>query len=249
MKHIMFKYGFVMIASLIWLSSCQKELRTSPSTITDATKSSLAANVGKGAPFKVDLQHVYMHIEDAMGNAPSGDATLLFNKNGGQHLPIMTPDGGHQLTLGEYNKMSGYATIKCVNQGTHVVMHLTGLIPNGVYTIWTLVYVAPGFDGVNVPKNRVGFGALGSIDGGANSNAFTASAAGTASISVMRPAGKLMTDGSVNPHPNYEIPGCFSDVFEVHLALAYHLNNMAAAPGPPPTWIVQGFFQIWGSQL
>ena len=249
MKQIIFKYGVVMIASLLWLSSCQKELRPLPASTSDAVKSNKNLNAARNAPFKVDLQHVYMHIEDANGNMPAGDATVLFNKNGGQHLPVMTPDGDHQLTLGEFNKMAGYATIKCVDKGTHVVMHLTGLIPKGIYTIWTLVYVAPGFDGVNVPLNRVGFGALGDIDGGANSNAFTASEAGTASISVMRPAGKLMTDGSVNPHPDYEIPGCFGDVFEVHLALAYHLNNTAAAPGPPPTWIVQGFFQIWGSQL
>ena len=249
MKRFMFNYAFVMIASLLWLSSCQKEVQSSPAITSDAMKSNNSSGDAMGAPLKVDLQHFYAHIEDAMGNIPAGDATVLFNKNGGQHLPVMTPDGDHQVTLGEFNMISGYAEIKCVNAGTHVVMHLKGLIPNGVYTIWTVAYQYPGFNGVSIPVNRIGFGALGNIDGSPNSNAFIASDAGTASISVIRPAGKLATDGSVNPHPNYVVPNCLGDVYETHLALAYHLNNTAAAPGPPPTWIVQGFFQMWGSQL
>jgi hypothetical protein len=250
MKRIIFKSAVIMIAALLSLTSCQKQIQ--PSAADNSSVQAMSNNSSNGvmeAPLKVDLQHVYVHIEDADGNMPEGDATPLYNKNGGQHVPIMTPDGEHQVTLGEYNMMSGWADVKCVNAGTHVVMHLKGLIPNGVYTIWTLTYQYPGFNGVSIPVNRIGFGALGAIEGSANSNAFTANEEGNASISVMRPEGKLLTDGSVNPHPDYVVPNCLGDVFETHLALAYHLNNTAAAPGPPPTWVVQGFFQIWGSQL
>jgi hypothetical protein len=202
---------------------------------------------GKPAPLKVDLLHFPDQLEDENGNIPEGDDTPLYNKNGGQHAPIMTPEGDHQVTLGEFNMISGWATVKCINEGTHVVMHLTGLIPNGVYTIWTVPFQFPGYDGTFV--NRIGFGALGSIEGSANSNSFMADSEGEASISVIRPTGNLLTDGSVNPHPDYIVPNCLGDVYETHLALAYHLDNIASAPGARPTWVVQGFFQFWGSQL
>jgi hypothetical protein len=206
---------------------------------------------GKPAPLKVDLLHFSSHIEDADFQSPMGDATPLYNRNGGQHVPIMTPDGEHQVTLGEFKMISGWANVKCINAGTHVVMHLKGLIPNGVYTIWTVVFKSPGFDGVSIPNNRIGFGALGTIDGGPNSNAFMADSDGNASISVIRPTGTLLTagPGSPNPHPDYVVPNCLADAYETHLALAYHLDNQASAPGAPPTWAVQGFFQFWGSQL
>lgn len=243
----------ILFSGTCLISSCKKEGRPSstdaPNTIAGTRAEAGMNKAEKGAPLKVDLQHFYGHIEDANMTMPTGDATALYSKNGGQHLPIMTPYGTHQVTLGEFNRVSGWANLKCINAGTHVVMHLKGLIPNGVYTIWTLTYKYPGFDGVSIPVNRIGFGALGAIEGSQNSNAFTASEDGTASLSVIRPGGKLLTDGSVNPHPDYVVPNCLGEVYETHLALAYHLNNTAAAPGPPSTWIVQGFFRIWGSQL
>ncbi len=203
---------------------------------------------GKGAPLNVNLSPFNGQLEDADGNMPVDDATLLYNKNGGQHVPIMTPDGLHQVTYGEFKMASGMAKIKCINAGTHVVMQLKGLIPHGVYSLWTLIFEAPGFDGTM--NNRIGFGALGAIEGNKNSNSFIADDEGNASISIIRAAGKLEVDGSVNPEPDYEgVPNCLSEEFETHLALAYHLNNIAAGPGAPPTWVVQGAFIFFGSQL
>jgi hypothetical protein len=48
------------------------------------------------------------------------------------------PDG-HHVTLGEWVNISGSASAKCINQGTHIVIHLSGLLPKAVYTAWLIV--------------------------------------------------------------------------------------------------------------
>lgn len=185
---------------------------------------------------KVNLEHVYINVEDAKNRPPEGNATLLYDIDG--HTPVLAPDG-HQVTLGEYNMPSGYAKIKCTNMGTQVVAHMKGLIPNGVYTIWVLTFKSPGFDGTF--GNLIGNGALGASDG--SGNVFTASAAGTASLAVTMPAGSLSLFGSVGD--------CFSTEYEVHLVAAYHSDFMThgSAPGPPTTWVVQFGFIFNGSDL
>src|SRR4051794_2178443 len=95
------------------------------------TSSRNTDNSSSGAPHKIDITHVYLFVEDANMQPPTGDNTLLFDNRG--HTPIMALDG-HQVTLGEYNKASGWADVKCINEGTHTVFHMQGLIPNGVYT-------------------------------------------------------------------------------------------------------------------
>jgi hypothetical protein len=167
---------------------------------------------------------------------PVGDNTLLWNKSG--HTPIMAPDG-HQVTLGEFNSVSGYAEIKCINSGTHVVVHLKGLIPNGVYSMWVVTFKSPGFDPTFA--NQIGEGALGAPDG--SQNAFKASPAGTASISAIIPAGPLSEFGLVG--------NCLSSEYEVQLAAAYHLDNLThgATPGEPNTWTIPFAFPFHGSQL
>ncbi len=234
----------LLALTVVIFSSCSDE---AVSLYENDIDNSADLKASKSAPVTADLLHFASHLEDENFNMPVGDNTPLYNKNGGQHVPIMTPDGNHQVTLGEFKMVSGSATVKCINSGTHVVMHLKGLIPNGVYTIWTVTFSSPGWNGNNA--NRTGFGALGEIEGSRNSNSFRANDQGNASISVIRPEGNLITDGSVNPHPGYVIPNCMGDVFETHLAIAYHLDNKASAPGAPPTWAVQGFFQLFGSQF
>ena len=100
--------------------------------------------------------------------------------------PVPAPDG-HLLTLGDLMGVSGRASVKCQKGGTHVVMELSGLIPNGVYTIWLLTFEAPGF----TPDfaNFIGEGSLGPPDG--NKNSFVASDDGKAALSVRQPVGAL----------------------------------------------------------
>ncbi len=181
----------------------------------------------------VALTHPTMGIEDAKKQPPSNENTLLWNTVG--HVPILAPDG-HQITLGEFNKVSGYAKVKCINAGTHVDIHLKGLIPNGVYTIWVVTFKSPGFDGTLA--NVIGVGALGPVDGSKNS--FTASAAGTASLSEIMPAGVMSEFGSVG--------SCLSSEYEVQLWGAYHIDGLThgRSPGDESTWVQHFFFGFKG---
>ncbi|MEO6288520.1 MAG: hypothetical protein ABIO76_01290 [Ginsengibacter sp.] len=181
--------------------------------------------------FIVKLDHADVHIEDPKMQPPSGENTLLWNNRG--HVPIMAPDG-HHITLGEFNKPTGYAEIDCKRQGTSVKVHVKGLIPNGVYTIWVLTFKSPGFEPTFA--NLIGNGALGAADG--SMNKFTASSHGTATLSATMPAGPLSLFGSVTD--------CLFSEYEVHMVAAYHLDFVThgGMPGPPNTWVAQFVFQF-----
>src|SRR6185369_1844157 len=105
------------------------------------------------------------------------------------------------------------ASVKCVKKGTHVVIEASGLVPNGVYSVWLLTFEAPGF----TPDfaHLIGEGALGAPDG--SDNTFTASDSGEAVISAFQPAGSLSEFG--------EVTGCLFDEFEFLVALVYHPNG------------------------
>lgn len=216
-----------VLTIIISFTSCKKESQS----LNSSTSSSVLEQ--QTAPLMVDLVHPTLHIEDANMQLPVGDNTLLWNNRG--HMPIMAPDG-HQVTLAEFNKVSGYAQVKCINAGTHVVIHLKGLIPNGVYTIWVLTFKSPGFDGTFA--NLIGMGALGPGDG--SKNAFIASEAGTASLSAIMPAESLSLFGSVG--------NCLSSEYEVHLVAAYHLDNLTygGSPGDASAWVAQFAFPFMG---
>lgn len=68
---------------------------------------------------------------------------------------------------------TGKARIICVDKGTLYVVHLTGLVPKRVYTLW-------GF-------TATGRGALGAADG--SENFFTSSASGEGQLSLLVPPG------------------------------------------------------------
>src|SRR5215211_7348337 len=73
-------------------------------------------------------------------------------------VPVTAPDG-HQLTLGEFNAIEGTASVKCVQKGTLVSVHLTGLQPGGTYSAW--VPVTAG----NIFPPAIAATALGSVAG------------------------------------------------------------------------------------
>ena len=188
---------------------------------------------------KVEAIHIYTDVEDMKMNPPMGDNTLLFDRTG--HAPILTPKG-HQVTLGEFNEVSGWAKVKCIKAGTHVVVHLRGLIPNGVYTIWIMTLMSPGFDGtgMSLMKNLNGVGALGAPNG--SQNVLKVNDEGETDLSVTTPAESLLFGA---------VPSCWSSVYEVLLSGAYHLDGMTHGPVPGDftTQIIQFGFPIMGANL
>lgn len=208
-----------LAAAAIFALACDRTAPLQPAGPDFALQAAPAENAAPA--------HVYTFVSDAAGNPPVGDATPLYLLPRFGHAPILAPDG-HQVTLGEWDAVSGRATVKCINKGTHTVIHVSGLIPNGVYTIWQLVFKAPGFDGTFA--NLVGVGALGANDGG--DNAFRASAAGEGAVSAITPGGPLsaLAPGATT---KYDIAACsLQDEFEVHYVGAYHLDGRTYGPVP-----------------
>jgi len=145
----------------------------------------------------------------------------------------MVATDGHHITLGEWRRAKGHASIKCGRKGTHVTLQLTGLIPNGVYTVWVGTFQAPGL----TPDfaNLIGLGALGAPDG--SQNVIVASPNGTAALSVFHPPGNLSMFGSSE---------CLSEEFEVLLWLPLHLDGQThgGVPGDECELGFQGGFRF-----
>jgi|ERR1051326_1256219 hypothetical protein len=174
-----------------------------------------------------------------VANAPmltisSPPATLLWEIRGSQ--PVTAPDG-HQVSLGEWLTASGRASVKCINGGTHVVLHFSGLLPSATYTVWQLAFAAPGFQG-NPVTNRIALGALGPSDG--SGNVFHSSASGEGELSAVTPAGPLSIQGSMGE--------CALDQFEFHYVAAYHFDGLThgGVPGPNGTFAEQIGFRFHG---
>jgi len=174
-------------------------------------------------------------VYDSAGNpAVAGNTQLYANASGlCDHLfPLIAPDG-HHIKLAEWQRAKGNALIKCGQRGTHVVLQLTGLIPNGVYTVWVATFQAPGLtpDFANI----IGLGALGEPDG--SQNVVLASPQGTAALSVFHPAGDFSMFGSTD---------CLSDEFEVLLWLPLHLDSQThgGVPGDECQLGFQGAFSF-----
>src|SRR5215510_7458020 len=122
--------------TLLTTASCQKE-DTTPSSSSDMSmkKSMSPLRNSEVVPF-LDFIQDYNYV------TPTSDTVLIYEALA--HNPITAPDG-HQLTLAEFLSASGRASVKCVNSGTHVVLNMHGLVPNGVYSIFVSTFQSPGF--------------------------------------------------------------------------------------------------------
>lgn len=140
------------------------------------------------------------------------------------------------INLGDQTDIQGTAAIKCLRKGTQVNVHMTGLQPNALYTIWILE-----FDG----SSLIGLGALGNqTPAGPNDgyrNVFTASASGVGQITRLHPAG---VEESVNflPFPKFTAPSCLTDLNKFIVRGLFHDDGMAWGavpwenfPGDPVT--------------
>jgi hypothetical protein len=174
-----------------------------------------------------NLVHVPLFVEGADYFSPVGPATPLYESR--MHQPILAPDG-HQVTLAEFNAPTGEASVKCLDHGTHVTLHVSGLIPNGVYTVWVLTFRAPGFD--PTLSNLSAVGALGTPDG--TRNVFTASSRGAGDITAITRFGPLSMLGSIGDC-------ALTDEYEFHVVGAYQIDGQTYGPnlGPDGTAVEQ----------
>ena len=136
-------------------------------------------------------------------------------------------DQRQQLTLDDFDNVSGTMHIQELLDGTRVTFELSGLIPNGVYTLWADYYAAPGF--TEDFAHEQALGALGAADG--SENIFTAAADGSISFSAVMPAGPLswftIAEG-------FEAPLYVLDAPVAQFAVwgAYHIDGKTWGPFP-----------------
>ncbi|HEY3057248.1 MAG TPA: hypothetical protein VGK31_15080 [Thermoanaerobaculia bacterium] len=174
--------------------------------------------------------NVPLFVRDGAGKpltAQSDPATPVYESR--TLAPILAPDR-HQLTLAEFNAPRGFVIARCGKKGTETVIRLTGLVPNGVYTMWLLTFRSPGFDPTFA--NLIGLGAIGSRGG--TQNVVQASPAGTAELTVTAKAGALSMFGNLTD--------CWvADEYEVHVVGAYHIDGVThgATPGPDGSFVEQ----------
>lgn len=150
-----------------------------------------------------------------------------------KHQPVIAPDG-HHLTMAEFSTVKGSISVACRDQGTQVIMNLTGLIPNGVYTIWNATFNENGFNPAVEDMNMIGLGAAGLPDG--SQNTIVASSQGTGQISLVSPQSSLSMMGNIS--------NCALDEYEWHVVGAYHIDGQTYGPdlGPDGTAVEQFAF-------
>jgi len=176
----------------------------------------------------VRMMRVPNELRDRKGN-PISDSTPpdtpLFEFRQGN--AIYAPGSGknrRQITLKEYMQACGSIYVRCtIQQGTRTAMHLNGLIPGGVYSIWL---AKP--DPKDMSKT-LGVGALGKRDG--SENHLTADQNGEADIVGNTPGGDLSTFGT--------IADCWlTDEPVVQVAGVYHIDGKTHGPviGPDGTY-------------
>ena len=181
------------------------------------------------ATLVLDQNDPLSQVRNEQGSIPVDGDELLFRLQGGSSFPILAPDG-HQLTLEEWSTAQGTSTVICDKTASHYDISLTGLIPDGVYTVWNNIYASSQRPG-NFGGAQIAGGALGRADG--SENGFTASSSGTATISFIVGGGEALGFGG-------EQPDCvLTDAGGIVLVVLYHIDGQTygSDPGPPETWV------------
>ncbi|MEN3339485.1 MAG: hypothetical protein V7647_3161 [Acidobacteriota bacterium] len=218
----------VVVAGCSSPSPAAPDLATAPPQLAASSgSSSTAIAAHEAAPVRNDALHIIPEYGRSNGThlspadlATDANTPLYRVANGAGApigpFPIFAPDG-HQLTLKEYVNLSGSAAVKCINEGTHAVIHVSGLIPYGVYTLW---YVVPN---AAPPPLFLMVGPAGTDDG--SQNRFDASASGEGELSTITPAGHFVFIPG-------NFPSCALTLREFHLVGAYHIDQRTWGPNP-----------------
>ncbi len=146
-----------------------------------------------------------------------------------QLVPIYAPDG-HQLTFSEWKEAEGTARFRCNGRATYYEMEFSGLIPNGVYTVWISPLVSrKTVQSVWTPStDMLGLGALGGSGG--LKNIVTADELGIATLTGDMGNGALSNFG--------ELVSCaLTSSKGLALILDYHIdgNTYGDTAGPDHT--------------
>lgn len=195
---------------------------------------SVAAGAWAASPLVDDNPAVFLNnLRNSSGGLltlpPATDPdTLLYIAASGQ--PLRAPDG-HHITLGEWIDFSGRLSMKCNNQGTHVAVHVQGLLPNALYSIFLFAQeVVPGpFIFGRLPTS------LPSEPGW-----FFTNGQGNATVNAIMPAGPLSFIG--------EITDCLPRDFEAYaFNLTYQSDGMlyGGFPGPAPVAVNHAVFNLF----
>ena len=211
----------------------------------------IAASPPAGAPLRQDESvaniGIFRTFGDSTGAAPTSGSTPLFTRGGAcpppnSLTPLLAPDG-HQVTWDKWNAVEGQVAVKCLKKGTHVVVDLSGLIPNGQYSAWVVAFKSPGFNPdptlPNPPAaNAITAGPLGRQDG--SQNGFVSDENGEGHISGILPPGPASLISIV------PFDGCLTDEVEFHVHIAYHIDGTTHGPtqGPACSWAVQRIFRF-----
>jgi hypothetical protein len=178
-----------------------------------------------------------LEVVDADGNTPANPNSLVYEGHTPAHEPVLAPPYNldpsqrHHLTLDEFDNIGGTGHIERVAGGTRLTLDVTGLIPHGVYTVWSDFYVPPGL----TPDfaNSIAVGAFGATNGSQNS--FVAAADGTAHFEGIQPTGPMSMFGEAPPYV-LDPP-----VSEYYAFLAYHINGQTYGGEPAPAGLEQTF--------
>jgi hypothetical protein len=157
-----------------------------------------------------EIGPVHLFLANQEGELPTEPSELVYESRKGN--PVIAP-GGHHLTLEEFNAVRGKLKMECTKKGTIVSLDLEGLIPFATYSVWVLVFEAPGF------TEDFAYEIAEGVPGGSNGlhSSFVAGSDGKAVYSEMVPKGQMSYFGSVT--------NCLLDEYEVHIVGAYHLDG------------------------
>lgn len=131
-----------------------------------------------------------------------------------------------QVTWGEFSGAEGAVIVKCTEQGTHSVTHLSGLIPKGVYSAWIDVFEVGS--GTGDLDHRIGRFEYAEIDekGKSKGNVFRASDQGEGHIAgFVQP--RVLDEGGDN---EVKISGCMledveNELYDWRVLGIYHIDG------------------------
>lgn len=176
-------------------------------------------------------------FEDPVSPKPDDDDPLVSRVEGAPvddgTLPEEEDGDLGQLSWSQFKDVAGRIRLKCVKKGTHVSMHLSGLVPKGLYTVWVVAFdddfhaedraLGTAFE------NLIGSAPLGDNNGG--ENVFRASQSGEGQVAAIDEPAKFTGPGFIEPGTSER---CLLDHYEVHFIGALHLDDETHGPNPRP---------------